>query len=486
MGLKMDDFQSQEAYTTEDSENISIFVADDNQEFRDFIVTTLLNEGHKVIEYNPLEPDYALLKKKYSVAVLDIMMPEYDGFEIHDKLLVHSPDIQTIMVTGCIDREKHKKATDNGIFMFLIKPVRVEQLIYSVAGAVKMNKLHKNSNRFKIEEEYCDIPDLVGKSKHIIDVKKSIYEFAPVDIPVLITGESGTGKEVVAKSIYENSSRASKPFITVNCAGLSPNLIESELFGHVQGAFTGATKTRHGFFAAANGGTILLDEIGELPLYLQSKLLRVLDTGEFYRVGESYPQKVNVRIISATNRDLEKMMHAGEFRRDLYFRICGVKIELQPLRNRIDDMVYLVYHFLNDTDIVLTNGAIELLKKLDWPGNIRELSTFIKTLKARSNGTVVTETHIKNIISSKKMVSGDFNNINDINEPASIPKFSKYRNLCDEKYLKNLIEMTDGNISKASQISGIHRKNLRDKLKALGLYQNSESLKKNQSDTIFC
>lgn len=315
-----------------------------------------------------------------------------------------------------------------------------------------------------IELEMLSAPGgvgLVGSSSCVQALRRRIANTASIEIPVLITGESGVGKEVVAKCIHHCSSRRENPFVALNCGSLTPTLIESELFGHVQGAFTGATRAKHGFFETADGGTLFLDEIGDLPLDLQTRLLRVLDEGEFNRVGETKPRRVDVRIISATNRDLKKMAEENRFRSDIYYRLRGSQIYIAPLRERKDDIPALVCHFLGD-ETKVTPQAIEALRQFDWPGNVRELSMVVASLKGLCRDKPITMESVHEILG-----------LDGIGDPPAndVAAYNTSRELFDKGYFESLMESTNGNISKASALSGIHRKNLRDKLKTLGMYR---------------
>jgi DNA-binding NtrC family response regulator len=295
-------------------------------------------------------------------------------------------------------------------------------------------------------------------------IRRRICQLAPMHIPVLVTGESGTGKEIVARSIHKYSTRASQPFIAVNCGSFAPTLIESELFGHVQGAFTGASKTKHGLFEAADRGTLFLDEIGEMPLELQSRLLRVLDEGEFMRIGETKPRKVDVRIISATNRDMEEMVNHGTFRSDLHFRLRGGLIAIAPLRERKEDIPALVRHFLGES-LHVDAAAMNRLTQLDWPGNVRELSMVVQMLKSMGPEAEISEAAVQQVLG---MYSGA-----DAREAILSYQEMKIEALShfDKEYFQTLLESANGNISRAASMAGMDRKNLRDKLKNLGIYK---------------
>jgi len=443
---------------------INILVADDEVSMRSFIAAALRDEGYNVAEYDPENSKANILQKQYDVAIVDIMMPGMDGFELRKEIAKHSPDTQFIFITGQADAEKLEKAIGLGVYMFMPKPFQSEHIRYAVLGALKMKELYQKNIEYRVADGANNM-GLVGKSSHIRSLRQIIMETAPMEVSVLITGESGTGKEIVAGCIHQFSCRASKPFIAVNMASLSPSLIESELFGHVQGAFTGAAKTKHGFFETAEGGTLFLDEIGDLRMELQSKLLRVLDKGEFCRVGDANSRIVNIRIISATNWDLAKMVKENRFRKDLYYRLRGTEIRLSPLRERKEDIPYLLSHFLGDNGPVILPCAMEALCEFKWPGNVRELKAVANNFK---------------VLATKKIVNGELaskvlglNASGDSNEKEIIP-FNIFKADTERKYFESLLESTGQNISKASKLSGLDRTNFRNKLKSLSLYHENE------------
>jgi len=309
--------------------------------------------------------------------------------------------------------------------------------------------------------------EIIGVSNVINTIKYRITQFGRLDTPVLISGESGTGKELVARAIHRNSGRANKPFIAVNCGGLPPTLIESELFGHTQGSFTGATKTKNGLIDAAEGGTLFLDEIGELPLTSQSVFLRILDSGEYYRIGESVPQRADVRIVSATNRNLELMVEEGKFRKDLFYRLKGSCIHLPPLRKRKEDIPELINHFLKNR-YRISLAAMLMLQEMDWPGNVRELKMTIISLAGMCQNNEIDVKDVSSLLDLK-------------NEHLSSPPITPFHiekealiNRFEKSYLSRLINLSGGNITKAAQISGLTRKHLRALLKKANLYNTEE------------
>lgn len=307
----------------------------------------------------------------------------------------------------------------------------------------------------------ADCIELTGCSPHVQKVRQQVRELAPLPIPILIHGESGTGKEIVANLVHRHSPRSQKPFMAVNCAALPPSLIESELFGHVQGAFTGASKTKHGFFEVACGGTMFLDEIGDLPVDLQVKLLRVLDKGEFNRVGETQARVADVRIVSATNRDLNAMMQSGMFRSDLYFRLKGGCIALEPLRNRREDIGPLVDYYIGKTH-TLSREAMELLTGYAWPGNIRELSMVCAAIKGRSAGPQITGDVVRTSLGHKGPAAGPLSSYHE-------SKAQLIRDF-DREYFSAVLKQNGGNITRAAMQAGMDRKNFRQRLKIAGLH----------------
>ncbi len=443
----------------------SIFVADDDIGMREYVVDVLKKEGYTVWEYDPDNPQEELLQKSYDIVILDIVMPEINGFDLRKKMLRYSSSAQFIMMTAFPTNENCSQTLEIGAFTFLIKPFLADHLRCAVNGAINKREAFMQENNYRshiADDSMC----LIGKSEHLCSVKQQVDAVAPLEIPVLVTGESGTGKELVAKSIHEKSNRSNESCIAVNCGGLSSTLIESELFGHMQGSFTGATKTKHGLFEAAEGGTLFLDEIGELPFELQSKFLRVLDTGEFSRIGETKVRRANVRVISATNQDIACMIKENRFRQDLYFRLRGGMVRLLPLRKRRDDIPVLVYYFLQD-GFTITPRAMHTLEKFDWPGNVRELSMMVKMFKGICHDGIVTEESIRHILALHYGTEREL----------SIPTYrdSKAHSLQDFEttYFSNLLREVNGNLTRAAEVAEMSRKNLRDKLKKLDLYGNN-------------
>jgi len=434
---------------------------DDEKLYRDMLQKTLMKEGYEITTFDPAVDDKVILEKQYDVAIVDLVMPGTSGFKIREEIAKHSPHTQFIIITAYADKEKLDEAMEAGVYTFLSKPFRGDHIKYAVLGALRIKEMHQQ--RLAIQGDIdTRTMEYIGDSSLSLILKRKIMEIAASTLPVLITGESGTGKEVTARSLHQFSKRAGKIFLAMNCASISSNLIESEMFGHVQGAFTGAGKTKHGYFEAADGGTLFLDEIGELPLNMQSKFLRVLDAGEFSRVGETKTRKVNVRIVSATNGNVEKMVEDGLFRKDLYYRLKGGRIRIPALRERQEDIPLLVYFFLSSNKIVVLPEAMLILQQYKWPGNVRELKMVIESLIGTCTNNVIT----KNMVSGMLDIDGD-------KVPDDTLTYENFKNNVirneEYNYFKSLLEKSNGNISQAARLAGIQRKNLYIKLKNYNL-----------------
>jgi DNA-binding NtrC family response regulator len=444
-----------------------ILIIDDDENIRDATFEILLEDGYQVETFDPLEPDVHLLRESYDVVILDLMMPDKDGFTLRKEIIKYSPNAQFIIITGFPDVDKLDEAMNLGVFTFLTKPFTADHIRYFVMGALRVKRVMQENLKYKSSTIAVEM-GLIGKSLPIERLRQKIVELAPLDIPVLITGESGTGKEIVSRYIHQCSQRAKNQFTAVNCAGLSANLIESELFGHAQGAFTGATKTKYGFFEISDGGTLFLDEIADMPPELQSRLLRVLDKGEFNRVGETVTRQVNVRVISATNRDLADMVRSNKFRKDLYYRLRGAQIEVLPLRKRKEDIPSLVHYFIDDEKYAVTPDAMDLFIQFDWPGNVRELRMVVENLKGVSPNRIITKEAAEKIIKIGYNLSGD---------ESSIPPYKDFKNTVvkssEKRYFESVLQSAKGNISQAARLAGMDRKNLYEKLKQLEIPHNN-------------
>jgi len=328
----------------------------------------------------------ALQRNTYDCILVDLDMPGYNGIEVIAKAKELSPDTEAIVLTGKSSLPTAIAALRQGSFDYLTKPCKLIELQAVLDRVAQRRELNNKYRALKQRLERIEgTPDLIGRSEGLQRVRKLILKVAPTDSTVMILGETGTGKELVARAVHQHSLRAEMPFVPINCGALPENLIESELFGHRKGAFTGAEEKRIGLFEVANGGTLFLDEIGELPKAMQAKLLRFLESGEIRRVGDNESFTCDVRVISATNRHLDRMVADGEFREDLWFRVNTFEIAVPPLRERAEDIEPLGRHLAvrlgfraGSDDPVFTPDALDALSKHDWPGNVRELANVIE------------------------------------------------------------------------------------------------------------
>ena len=445
-----------------DPRNAHVLVVDDEAVMRETMGDILALDQYAITAFDPATSDHCILQIPCDVVIIDMFMPGTDGFKVREEILKYSPYAQFIVVTGKPDQFLLDKAMDLGVHSFLTKPFNSNQIRFSVMGALRMKGILQTSREREVFAGTHNT-GLVGASDAMAMVRRRISEVAPLDIPVMITGESGTGKEVVARCIHEFSRRSKGSFTAVNCAGLSPGLIESELFGHAQGAFTGASKTKHGYFEITDGGTLFLDEIGDLPLELQSKLLRVLDRGEYFRVGETELRRADVRIVCATNCDLKQMVSNRTFRKDLYYRLQGAHIVLDPLYRRREDIPALVMHFIAGEEFAVSPDAMKSLQAFEWPGNVRELKMALANLKGICTNRVITKENVCHVLGMGK-------------EGQAAAKLHTYREFkekvvgaSEKEYFTSVLESSEGNITKAARIAGMDRKNFYEKLKQAGI-----------------
>ena len=366
----------------------TILVVDDEEIMREILETLLTREGYDVKLASSGEEGLDLARAlPFDAALVDIMMPGINGIETLDELRRIDEDLAVIIITAYASIESAISAMKSGAFDYITKPFKNDEVLVVIRNAMERRRLvHENRNlRQNIQERYHKFGNIIGRSPKMRQVFDLIIQAAPSRSSILIQGESGTGKELVARAIHSNSSRSEQPFVAVNSGSVTPELLESTLFGHVRDAFAGAVYPKKGFFDLAERGTIFFDEIGSVPLDTQSKLLRVIQDREFTRLGGLETVKVDARIIAATNLDLRQLLEDGRFREDLFYRLHVITITLPPLRARKDDLPLLVQHFLNKygeenrkPDLELTPDALDLLPEYDWPGNVRELENVIE------------------------------------------------------------------------------------------------------------
>jgi len=376
----------------------TILVVDDEPNYLVVLSELLKEEGYEVITAQRGEDGLKIVAETdLDLVITDMRMPGMDGLELLQEIKSSHKDLPVIMITAFGEVEKAVVAMKAGAYNYLAKPFNNDELLLNIRKAIEHYSLLRENLRLRDEARIrYGFASIVGKNARMQEIYQLIEKVAPTPASVLITGESGTGKELVARAIHINSPREKSAFISVNCAALPETLLESELFGHERGAFTGATSMRKGRFELADSGTLFLDEIGDIPLPLQAKLLRVLQERSFERVGGALPIKVNVRIITATNRDLKDEVDEGRFREDLYYRLNVVHIHLPPLRERADDIPMLTDHFinkfartLNKPDLRISGEALRYLVGLPWEGNVRELENTIERAAILCSGNVI-------------------------------------------------------------------------------------------------
>lgn len=431
-----------------------------------YYVSTALKGEEALLLINNMNPD---------LVIMDVRMPEMDGLEVLKKIKEHDPKIQVIMMTAFSTTEKAICAMKLGAYDFITKPFNNDDLHLRIKDALKTKKLMQEVVIFDEIRDYDSEEKIVGKSPQMLEIYKQIGRVAQTETPVLIIGESGTGKELIARAIYHYGNRINRPFLAINCSAIPEQLLEAEIFGYERGAFTGAEFRRPGKFEQCNTGTIFFDEIGDMPLSLQPKILRVLENGEVQRLGGTETIKTDVRIISATNKNLENLINEGKFREDLYYRINVVSIKVPPLRERKGDIPALVHYFIRKhnkkigKDIRgITSATLEKLKSYSWPGNVRELENAIQRAMIFCPGNYISVEHLHGFHEEK---FSDHNLDKLIEEIAKLVIRNKCLYLFDEvvkkveiELIKKALELTDGNQVQAARLLGISRNTLRKKL----------------------
>ena len=409
----------------------------------------------------------------YDVIILDIMMPKIDGLKVLQHVKERHPDVDVIMVTGLSEIQTAVKSMKLGAFDYLPKPFDPDELRLVVDRALERRRLLQENRNLKREvSSKYRFENIIGSSPQMQNVYRLIAQCAPTNSTVLITGESGTGKEMIARAIHYNSLRKDQPFVTVDCNTLSEHLLESELFGHVKGAFTGAVTNKRGMFDIANNGTLFLDEFGNIPLSTQAKLLRVIQEREFRPVGGTSVQTTDVRLITATNKDLKAMVAVGAFREDLYYRINVFPIHSPALRERRDDIPALAFHFLKffckelDKPVSeISDGAMSLLTNYDWPGNVRELENAMHRAVILAADNVIRQAHLASIVDSAPR--------HDLEVPRTGEDLKRVKKIAREKSVEEVeklfvletLKRNASNVTRSAEETGMQRANFQALMK---------------------
>ena len=450
-----------------------LLIVDDEQDHAEVMCEALEREGHHCdVTHSLVEARKNLKKRKYDVIVTDLRMDgDRDGLELLGEATALEPAPPVILVTAVNDVPTSKEALQSGAYDYIVKPLDLDDFRAQVARAVEKSALRQQNQVLEAElaefgEDRGGFESIIGKSQQMQQIVKVARQVAKSDIPVLILGESGTGKELLARAIHQSSDRAAKRMVTLNCAGLSESILEDELFGHVKGAFTGAQSDRAGRFEHADGGTLFLDEIGDMPAAMQAKLLRVLENGEVVRLGSNEPKQVDVRIVSATNRGLEDMVEAKEFREDLYFRIKGATLNIPPLRERREDIPLLIHFFMQQAerkyDKEIENVEPEVQQALmgyGWPGNVRQLKATIDNMVVLTpEETITTEQLPPEILKRSPATTGSMSGLYGISMQQA-----------EVELIRNTLKMTEGNREKAAKMLGIGERTLYRKIKEYDL-----------------
>jgi two-component system nitrogen regulation response regulator NtrX len=445
-----------------------ILVVDDEEGIRQVLRQVLEYEGHEVATasgggealrtHESFRPD---------LMFLDVKMARMDGLEVLARIREKDPEAVVVMISGHGSIETAVEATRRGAFDFIEKPLDTDRMLVTIRNALQQRGLSQEVTRLRdeVESRY----EIVGRSFAIRTVLERIEKVGPTDARVLITGENGSGKELVARALHRVSTRSEDPFVEVNCAAIPAELIESELFGHVKGAFTGAHTDRTGKFERADGGTLFLDEVGDMSLSAQAKVLRALQDGVVTRVGGEKPIQVDVRVIAATNKDLEKEIAADRFREDLYFRLNVVPVHVPPLRDRREDIPMLVRHF---TELAteeqrlpprrLSAEAVERLQEMDWPGNVRELKNTVERLLILSHGPEVGPREVERLVGGPQETGlGP--------DLMTAESYSEFKDRAERAYILAKLRAHEWNVSETARAIDMPRSNLYKKIEKFGL-----------------
>ena len=419
------------------------------------------------------------MSNDFDLILLDLLLPEIEGMEILRTIKSKGITSEVIIITGYATIQTAVEAMKLGAADYICKPFSPDELIININKVFRHSDLRKENIALKKELHLHEgFKGIIGESPKMKEIFSIVKRVAPTECNILITGESGTGKEVIAQLIHRSSLRKDQPFIACDCGSLTPTLLESELFGHLKGSYSGAISTKQGLFEIANNGTLFLDEISNISLEIQSKLLRVIETRKLRKVGDTAEQHINIRLITASNQDLFKMVEEGNFRKDLYYRLDVIPIHLPPLRERKEDIIKLTSSFLNSIKRInevrvkyFSPEVIDILEKYYWPGNIRELKNVIERVAILCDSEVIEAKHLPKGIKDKHNDSSKYD------FPTTWEEFKKYKQhvkdevviQIEEQFLIDALKRTGGNVSKAAKITGMQRTNFHSLLKKYNL-----------------
>jgi DNA-binding NtrC family response regulator len=446
-----------------------VLLVDDDPDICDLVVERLSRRQLSVTAKASAEEALpAALLEPFDLVIVDLKLPGMTGTEFCSRLSQSRPDLPVIVITAHGTMDTAVEALRAGAHDFIVKPIELNQLTLAVERTIATRHLREELQRLRqIVSERQGSDDLVGQSECMLDVKRQIQRVARSDATVLVTGESGTGKELIARAVHQWSARRDGPLVTVNCAALPEQLFESELFGHLRGAFTDAHSSRTGLFVTANNGTIFLDEVGEIPLPLQAKLLRVLQERRIRPVGSSTEVPIDVRVVAATNRDLSRLVEEGRFREDLYYRLNVINLHIPPLRARGNDVLLLAHHFIkrfaqaegkNVTGML--SATAEHLLSYDWPGNVRELQNCIERAVALTEYDRLTVEDLPSVLHQRPRRALSFST----DDAEALPTLDEM----ERRYIEHVLGIVGGNKTMAARILGVDRRTLHRKFPAAG------------------
>lgn len=452
-------------------EKSRILIVDDEPGMREFLEIMLEKEGYTVeTTADGRKAVEKIESKPFDLAIVDIQMPVMNGIEVLKRINEKKTDTTAIMITAFASHETAIEAMKLGAYDYITKPFKIDEIKLVIRKALEKRRLERENSRLRKElETKYGLGNIIGRSSAILKVFDLIKRVAELKVNILVTGESGTGKELVARAIHYTGIRQQGPFVPVNCGAIPETLMESELFGYRRGAFTGATKDKKGLFEEADGGTIFLDEIADLPIHLQVKLLRVLEDKTVRPLGSTEPVPIDVRVIAATNKNLEEEVTRGRFREDLFYRLNVIKIVLPPLRERKEDVSPLALHFIDkysremEKDIRgISPKALEVLESYHYPGNVRELENIIARCVALETSNVIRRETLPQPV-------GEVNSIDIESSLSSTASLDSLLNDIEKKMIEKSLRSTDGNKTEAAKLLGITLRSLRYRLAKHGL-----------------